>query len=277
MNLLYQLFKFYINSSLHVAFAVGSFTVITCINFNISIDYSLLLFVFSSTVVAYNFVKYYTLFKSLKHSLSLKFIQVLSFLFLLIVIVCMFYLNMQSLVLFIILGVFTLLYSLPFLPQTKNLRDISGLKIFIIAFVWTGTTVLSPFFEQGLNHKLIETDLIWYTLSRFFLIIALTIPFEIRDHVLDSDDLKTLPQLVGVKSSKLIGGLLCVISLLCLNLGAGHIVLIELLLYIMVIIFITFTSTTNSVYYTSFWVESIPIFWLLFNFCFNNGQDFSIL
>lgn len=263
MDFIQSILKFYINSSLHVALAVVSFTLLTYIEFELNIDIYLLLFVFSSTVVAYNFIKYYTLFNRLHFSSELKLIKGLSFLFLAVLMFCIFHLRVESIFLFLILGLFTLLYTLPLLPQAKNLRDISGLKIFIIALVWSGTTIYSPFVQQGLFQKLWSSDLSWYGFSRFLLIIALTVPFEIRDYHFDKDNLKTLPQIVGVKSSKIIGLLLCIASLLSLYVGMNQIDWSEYVLFILVIVLIIFASPQKSVYYTAFWVESVPIIWLL--------------
>lgn len=277
VNFFQSILKFYINSSLHVAFAVVAFTLLTCIEFDLDIDFYLLLFVFSSTVVAYNFVKYYTIFNRLRFSFELKLIKVLSFLFLGILIFCIFHLRVESVILFLILGLLTLLYTLPLLPQAKTLRDISGLKIFIIALVWTGTTVYSPFVQQGVFQKLLGTDLWWYGFSRFLLVIALTIPFEIRDYLFDKSDLKTLPQIVGIKLSKVIGLLLCIVSLLSFYIGMNQINWSEFVVFFIVIVLIIFASPQKSVYYTAFWIESVPIIWLLLVYWFIKGLAFNML
>ncbi|AFU69288.1 prenyltransferase family protein UbiA-like protein [Psychroflexus torquis ATCC 700755] len=270
MNFLQQTFKFYINSSLHVALAVVSFTMVTYQNFNLPVDSDIVVFVFFSTVVAYNFVKYYPVLKLKRETITIELKRIVLLSLLSIIPLGMILVTMTPEVfLFIVcMGILTLLYVLPFLPKTKNLRDVSGLKIFVIALVWTGTTVVLPFFETGQGYNLLATETMYYALSRFFLIIVLTIPFEIRDTKLDSLYLKTLPQWVGVRSAKVIGVLLSLLSLFFLVLGGEDLFSLYNTLYIVVIGFVLFSNQNNTLYYSAFWVESFPLLWFVSIFIF---------
>ena len=95
----------------------------------------------------------------------------------------------------------------------------------------------------------------------FFLICALLIPFEIYDSQHDLQTLQTIPQKFGVKKAKNLGYLFlvifCVLGLLL------RYAFLDIVIAIIGGFFIRFSSTKNSKYYTSFWVESIPIFWWL--------------
>jgi hypothetical protein len=96
-------------------------------------------------------------------------------------------------------------------------------------------------------------------------VLALCIPFEIRDLKYDEITLRTLPQLVGIKTAKIIGLLLLL-----------HIPLLEFLeentstflgVEVLVIITITgmaiwFSDQFKTDYYASFFVEAIPVLWL---------------
>jgi hypothetical protein len=270
MNFSQKAFKFYINSSLHVALAVVSFTLVTFENCNLKADRDIVVFVFFSTVVAYNFVKYFPVLKLQRETITaeLKGIVLLSLLSLIPLVTTLFTMRLETFLFIVCLGIMTLLYVLPFLPKTKNLRDVSGLKIFVIALVWTGTTVGLPFFEIDQGHMLLTRETIFYALSRFFLIIALTIPFEIRDTKLDRPYLKTLPQWVGVTNTKVIGVLLSLLSLLILVLTGEGLASLYMVLYILVIGFIVFSNQDNTLYYSAFWVESLPLLWLMSTFIF---------
>ena len=97
-----------------------------------------------------------------------------------------FFLNTSSKILLIGLGLISLAYNLPiFLIDTKrfSLRDIPGVKLFIIALVWAASCVLLPILAiEGTNAATItlnETILLF--LKRFFFIAAIAVPFDIRD------------------------------------------------------------------------------------------------
>tara|TARA_B100000508_G_scaffold141096_1_gene146831 strand:- start:53347 stop:54168 length:822 start_codon:yes stop_codon:yes gene_type:complete len=88
------------------------------------------------------------------------------------------------------------------------LRDLPFLKIYLIAFVWTGVSVLWPVFRDGTY----SSTSIFIALSVFLYILAATIPFDIRDLIYDDAKKKTIPQQVGVMGSKLIGSFLLIVS-----------------------------------------------------------------
>ncbi len=58
MGWLSRIFNFYLDTSIHVAFAVISLLLITNLHLNILPDQHLILFVFFGTIPSYNFVKY---------------------------------------------------------------------------------------------------------------------------------------------------------------------------------------------------------------------------
>ena len=80
----------------------------------------------------------------------------------------------------------------------KPLREISGIKAFVVACVWLLVVVLFPMINEGVCHGLSIIKLMSYYI--FFL--GLAIPFDIRDLKYDSIQLKTIPQLVGINWAK---------------------------------------------------------------------------
>ena len=130
-----------------------------------------------------------------------------------------------------------------------------------MALVWAGVTVIIPIFNEN---ELLTKD-IWISfLQRVLFVIALTLPFEIRDLQYDELALGTLPQRVGVKSTRIIGSILLMITFLLeffkiennwdyfLSLGIMSIVLL---------VFLIVSNKKQSKYFASFWAESIPILW----------------
>ncbi|WP_291870829.1 hypothetical protein [Maribacter sp.] len=175
---------------------------------------------------------------------------------------CSFFLSKEAILCCFLLIVFTGVYAIPVLPKARNFRDLGGLKIILVALVWSGITVIIPF----LNLKQSLTwDVYMEALQRFIIVLILLIPFEIRDLKHDPPELNTLPQRYGVTKSKIFGAYAVVLFFLMTYLKD---VVTTLDLVSKGILFLTLgvlmygTKRNQSKYFSSFWVESIPIFWL---------------
>lgn len=265
MKALKDLFDFYINSSIHLSIAVVCLTAVTYLNFNVPVDYSLLLYVFLASVTGYNFIKYAGIAKFHHFGLpkNLRIIQIFSFVVFIGLLISIFYQSLSVLIFSGIMGIFTGLYALPVLYNKKSLRGIPGLKIFIIAFVVAGVTVLMPLlYKTHLFHRDIWLDF----LQRFFIVIVLVLPFEIRDLKYDMADLRTIPQVLGVRRTKRTGYVLIGVFLL-LELfkqeNNPEYVFSLLFLAFLGYLFLKNSFIRQGRYYASFWVEAVPIFWFL--------------
>ncbi|MGO1752238.1 MAG: prenyltransferase [Psychroflexus sp.] len=270
MNFLKKIVDFYINSSTHVALAIVSFTVLTFIDLKIEIDYHIIAFVFTASVTAYNFVKYADIarFKHVELTPRLKVIQVYSFLVFLYLIYSLFFLSFTTLLVGFALVLLTLLYTLPVLPGFHNLRDLGGLKIFIIAIVWAVCTVALPVAASDAVFE-INIQLIVYFMIRFFWVLILIIPFEIRDLKEDATHLNTIPQMIGVRGAKLIGIFFIVLSFVLFHIYHPDFKRLSFLFMSGVVgVFLLLSSEKRSLYYTSFAVEAVPVIWLLSYFIF---------
>jgi 4-hydroxybenzoate polyprenyltransferase len=97
------------------------------------------------------------------------------------------------------LALLTLLYSLSdlhFGGHSLSLKRIPFLKTLMIALIWTGVTVLVPFAAVGKEMGTEETALLFT--SRFFFILALAIPFDIRDRHSDIlTGIRSIPAVTG--------------------------------------------------------------------------------
>lgn len=271
MRLLKQALDFYINSSIHVAFSVLALAFITSFEFELTLNKNLLFFIFFASITGYNFVKYYGLAKWHHRHLTrwLKTIQIFSFLCFLAMCFFTFLLSVKILVVIAILGLVTFLYAVPFLPkkmyldESMNLRNISGLKVYVIAFVWAGVTVLLPVISEN---NILSVD-VWISFfQRFLFVIVLMLPFEIRDLQYDNLKLSTIPQKIGVKQTKLIGTILLMVFFFLEffkdEIRPSHLISLLIISFISMI-FIVLSKKNQSKYYSAFWVEGLPMVWLV--------------
>ena len=263
MTLIKRIFDFYLDASIHVALAIFSLVHVTALTLNINVPQELYVFIFFGSIGCYNFVKYgveakkYILVANRYH----KNIQFFSFGCLLFAFYQLFFLSERVIVALLILAAITGLYALPVLPRHKNFRSLSGLKILIVATVWAGTTVILPAISQL---EVISWNVKIETFQRFMMVLILMVPFEIRDLKYDSAALKTLPQRVGVKGAKLIGWSWAIIfyaaTFLKTDLDVTNVV-VKSILFIILLAVIFRTELNQKKYFSSFWVESIPLFW----------------
>jgi hypothetical protein len=269
MKVLKRLFDFYIDGSIHVALSCFALVRMTQHLFEITHDESMAYFAFFGTIVGYNFVKYDALArtKKVKKSKQIITIATLSFLSFVAATICFYQLERITQVVSIAFLVLTLLYTLPFFPNKRNARNWAGIKIYIVAFCWVGVTLVLPIINAEIP---ITSDFYLKAIQRFVLLFSLILIFEIIDLKKDDPHLKTVPQQIGVKRTKLLGYGLMVLfcALEWFNVAANDsmsILKIEVPLQffaaITVILFLFFAKENRSKYYTSFWVESIPIFW----------------
>jgi len=272
MKLLSRVFAFYINSSIHVAFAVLALFAITVLEFSIAVHKVVYGFVFFASLTGYNFVKYAKIAGLHHRSLtkSLRLIQLFSALCFVVLVYFALQLSLKVLLLTAGFGLATLLYAIP-VVRSKNLRNFSGVKIFIVAFVWAGVTVILPFVAS--NSEITFSAYLTF-FQRILIVVALILPFEIRDIPYDALNLKTLPQLVGVKKTKLIGfmllGLGLGFELFKTNFEISH-TLSFIVFCVLLGGLIAISKPHQNRYFASFWVEGLPILWLLLFIIFKNN------
>jgi hypothetical protein len=265
MKFFKKIFDFYINSSVHVGFSCFSLVQITFLMFHISSSTSIAWFAFFGTIVGYNFVKYDALARAKKAQMrnelkAITFLSIGSFFT-----AGYYFFQLQTitqLVAIAFLGI-TMLYTLPFFPNRRNARNWAGVKIYIVALCWVGVTLVLPI----LNAKIpITFDFYLICLRRFIFIFILILIFEIIDLQFDDPHLQTVPQQIGVKKTKILGYALLFIfgglEFINCNVNFSSSAL-QLLLIFVIGIFLTFANEKRSKYYTSFWVESVPILWWL--------------
>ena len=258
------LFDYYINSSLHVSFCVICYIIsINLIN-QIQVNWEDIAFVFFTTFFSYNFIKFNEVLVSINKPVSIlfKFFFLKALISLIISLYLFFNLSSSKQIFVVIISIITVLYTIP-LISNYTLRDNPILKILTVAFCWTMLIVIFPFFGV-----LDFVNIVYYSLLIFCLVTAQMIPFEIRDMLKDKDLVKTIIHNYGIKYSKNIGYFVLIIALL-FTMITGY--LLENLVFknsILIIILITgilvnFSREKQNKYYSSFIVESVPIYWLI--------------
>ncbi len=91
------------------------------------------------------------------------------------------------------------LYILPVF-NGRRFRDLPYVKLFAIGIVWSWVTVSVSYF---LMEGKFDQGLVILSLEKMAFIIGITIPFDIRDIEVDGlYEIKTLPRVLGVQTSK---------------------------------------------------------------------------
>lgn len=230
MRRLNNIFDWFIYSNLLIAFSAAAQVVLSYCILNIPFNIYVVLLEWSSTLLLYNFslwlsmpkakgtspyprTQWYFKYKYFNLSLSViaflifgySSLQLHSYLFMLL-----------GLIAFLSLG-----YSLPIIHSKKGyitLRQVVGLKVFLIALVWSLSAVGLPVVEYIAKGGVVDMKaaVIWAALV-FMFILGITLPFDIRDMKQDAlYNLKTLPHLIGEQSSKRLCYLLISLHSLCI-------------------------------------------------------------
>ncbi len=228
-----QLFDFLLFSNIFMALCAVAQGLVTFHLIGAKPAYTAIAILFTATLGIYNFCVLVS--KPANPELS-RSLYVRSFyanyrLMVTITIVCIlslvplfFLISTESRILLTFLAIISFCYGIPlfsFGDQKFGLRNIPGLKPFLITLVWTMSTVLLPVLEaQDLHRTAISLhDITLLIAKRFLFIGALTIPFDIRDLFEDRKvGLKTIPVLIGEKGA----------YLFCQVMLAGYIILLFL-------------------------------------------------
>ena len=257
--------NFYVNSNLHVALACLCMVEVTKMEFGLHENNSSW-FVFFATVLAYNFIRLVQL-NRIHTSVSI-WIRSRSRALVLVNLICLvglvytaIQLNTRSLFLLLPFLMATGLYVYPGSGGFQGLRNLPGVKLLLISITWAGVTVLFPIEVSGLGLD----GQVWIVFAqRLLFVMAITIPFDIRDLQLDDPELGTLPQSIGVLNSKLAAlaalAAFCLIELIRTNLNLYK-SLPALITALVAAALISGVSVHQKRFYSAFWVEAIPILW----------------
>ena len=140
-------------------------------------------------------------------------------------------------------------------------------KIFVIALIWTISTMLLLVLE---NNMLISQNLILHLSARFLFVFAITIPFDIRDLKFDDKKMKTIPIVFGEGKAKLIGvmalffaELIAIVQMFYFDMEFHNLIALICIFFLSAILMIKSSQDKTAMYF-SFWVESLSIYFYLF-------------
>lgn len=125
-----------------------------------------------------------------------------------------FFLTATAQVVLASLALISIAYSLPLLPfrgERVSLRNIPGLKLILIALVWSLSTTLLPIVN---NPASLRASTLWILLTqRTLFFMAIAIPFDVRDIYQDSIySLKTIAVALGKQKSQYVAHLSLAVS-----------------------------------------------------------------
>lgn len=242
------------------------------------ISISVLGFVFFSTLFAYNFQRYVKIRDAIpitgpRFMWMQKYRVVSNGLMYTSAAAILFFgaaLSWLSIVILILPSCISLFYTqrMPF-SKTTSLRDIPGLKIYLIAITWTVATTLLPAIENSI--EMIFSSL-WLSLSVFLFVLAIAIPFDIRDINLDESAKRTIPQMMGISVSKILAiALLCASSWM-LTWKYPDALTGVIITFLVALILVLFANTKRPELYFSFLLDGLFIFqpliiWTTITFC----------
>ena len=267
MQVLKRSFAFYVFGNIHVALAAYCLTKISFLQFEISNQF-LANFVFFSTIVSYNMIRLFQL-NEINSMMAIWIRSNKTPLIILngvAVIFCIYYLfNFKFVQILVLLPLLlaTVFYAIPYRKKFSGLRNIPGLKLFLIAITWTGLTLCLPIFSADMQYS---SQVYVLVAQRFLFIFAITIPFDIRDAQFDLPELNTLPQVIGVEKSKIIAVVaifLVIVTDFWIPHNEPNQIWINFLIMSLSMVMIVFSGMKRSRFYTAFWIEALPILWYL--------------
>ncbi len=245
-KILLPILDFLLFSNLFIAICAVAQGMVTYHLLNVKPDKYILAILFFGTLSVYNFsmllskpkrpenspfVRVRWIFSHHRLIISITLISVLC-----LIPLGLLYLSIEAKLLMIFTSVLALGYNIPFLTlnhQKIGLRNIPGIKLFLIALVWSVSCVLLPIveLEHNLQINISTADTLLLVAKRFLFIAAITIPFDIRDLFQDKlYELKTIPVMLGEKKAYifcqfLLGGYLALLLLFDKNINADNIAL----------------------------------------------------
>ncbi|AZQ44064.1 UbiA prenyltransferase family protein [Nonlabens ponticola] len=265
MNLSRRLIKFYVDSSLHVALGLTSLTIVSFLKFNLPIELKTIALVFFSTVSGYNLIKYSHQWRTdLNHHLA---ILCLSTVFALFSMVLLSFHNWLTIAIIASVTFISVWYVLP-KQYGLSLRRMPIMKLIAVGITWALMSIALPIAESELLFFFLRVPsflTILFT-QTVLLVMVWCLPFEIRDLKVDDPNLKTLPQLIGVPLTKVVGYILLIacglLGILVDNYDNGWNET-DILIYLLTALLLYFSTQSRSDYYASLVVESIPVLWMI--------------
>jgi len=258
------LLDIYVKGSIHVALSVFSMSSLSLLSLNKNIPEPQLLIVFFASYIYYNLIKFAPVrFKGVNQpTIFWNWLKLSTLLSLLILLYLVKDLSKDSWLILALSSFFGVLYvQKELLPIS---RENGWIKAFLVSLVWALITAVLPF--TLLHEDWFGLKIILLFFSHFFLVLALLVPFEIRDMRVDQLMMPNLAQQLGVQKIKWVGYLSLILSIILWMLATAQEVYFQsayFIFYVITMALIAGARIDRSQNYTSLWVEAIPIFLLV--------------
>ncbi len=176
-------------------------------------SFNVLALIFCSTFFTYNFQRIYRLRSVellgkligirlgwiIRNRKRLFFASLLSFV---LSTYFLFQLSLDIFLMIIPLALFSVLYVIPVLPNKKAIRNLPFAKIFVISIVWSVVMVAIPVVNYSGFKGLTQQPFLILLLEQFIFILAITLPFDVRDIRYDMEsNIRTIPSYIGIKNT----------------------------------------------------------------------------
>lgn len=251
-----------LESNFFVALGVWSLVKLTGLLHNVAVD-EFAIFSFFSTQLVYSFSILFSFgrtngFGTLFCNTNLLVQKVIFVTSMLALPYFVFQLNMDVLLMLIPVALVSFLYPVEIISEDDKgvaLREFPYLKIFLIGISWGVVTVVLPLMQVGV---VVENSVLLETFVRAMFVVAITIPFDVRDVDSDSPEMRTLPQRLGVTKAKVLAYVLLLANFVFYFLSGG--LSAETLFLIFISLFVTsilirYSSNERPKYYYVVFME----------------------
>lgn len=280
MKRLLSIWDFLVYSNLLIAFAAMSQSLLSYLILHIPVNTYVLLLEWSITILLYNMSMWLSMPKEkveVPHLRTRWFYKnkdvflFLSCLACVVGIYCVFQLHIYTVLFLGGVGFLSLSYAVPLIRfggKMISLRQIIGLKVFLIAFVWAFSVVGLPVVEYYVGSGVLDWNKVgvWTALVALF-ILAITLPFDIRDMKQDQYyKLKTIPVLIGQKNAQVLCYALLVLHIFIILFASSNLSFTAGLLItdvFVLIIFKTILFKANATYKAVYLLDFMLIVQLL--------------
>ena len=263
MKSLKRIVNFLVYSNIWIALGAVSFTLQFYLLTSTRPDPTVLVFIFSATIFTYTFQR----FEKIKvrspaggdridwMNRNMRMVKVILYGSMAAMLFFIFSLSIKALIIISISGLISFFYIRKIPGKiARNLRDLPHLKIYLITIAWTITTVLLP---AEMAEKKADQWPLLLMMCHFLYILAITIPFDIRDINLDEEQKKTIPQVVGLPAAKVMATLMAMGSALIIVYGWPDYLLPAVLSSLLTIVLIFFSTPKRNDLYYSFGMDGL--------------------
>ena len=261
-NKMIHFFSVYLKSNIHVSVCLIFYSLTISLKSDLLLTSNHILSMFLFVFGAYNFIRFNeNKFSYENKQSSNKLILFYLFTFIFLSIGLFYFFGLIEQIIFLVLSLVIVLYSVPVFGKYSMRKNIV-FKSFSVPISWATLIVIFPF-----HNEMELSTLVYYYIIIFLIIFAQMIPFEIRDFESDKKHFKNIIEIYGLSTIKNLGYCcLILVFLISFLMNQNQFDFDLLVVVITLSILIKKATKKQKFYYSSFIVESLPVFWFLLVF-----------